>query len=255
VAQHYLSAIEALPSEPDVPELEAHAILHMERSAARARMLGALTESAGHLLSALELAHDEAVRARLESAAAWALADAGQYADAVPHARVATEMYDAMGDPLSAAKAAAAHATALTGDGDNAGAIDITEPRWDALLDVPDADEALLELGRVLCQVAARVKAERRDVLDRRLQIAERIGAPDEIADALTALALSYSVLGSPHTSRTLMSAAADLARAHHFPVALARCLSNLTVDYNLIDLSRAVEVGREAVEAAGMPT
>ena len=252
VAQHYLSAIEALPSEPDVPELEASAIEQLEKAAVRARLLGVLTESAGHLLAALELAHDEPVRARLESAAAWALSDAGEYHAAVPHARVAVELYDEMGDAVSAAKAAAAHGSALTPDGDNAGAIALVEPRWDALVDVPGADKALLALGKVLCQAAARFGDPRRDVLDRRLQIAERIGDQEELADALTALALSYSMLGSPLTSRTVMSAAADLARTNHFPVALSRCLSNLTVEYNLIDLPRAVEVGREAVEVAG---
>jgi hypothetical protein len=153
---------------------------------------------------------------------------------------------------VSAAKAAAAHGSALTPDGDNAGAIALVDPRWNALVDVPGADEALLALGKVLCQAAARFGDPRRDVLDRRLQIAERIGAQEELADALTALALSYSMLGSPLTSRTVMSAAADLARTNHYPVALSRCLSNLTVEYNLIDLRRAVEVGREAVEVAG---
>ncbi|HET6654367.1 MAG TPA: adenylate/guanylate cyclase domain-containing protein [Nocardioides sp.] len=252
IAQHYLDAVEALPSEPDVPDLEAHAILHLERAAARARSLGGLTESAGHLLAALERAHDPALRARLESAVAWALVDAGEYAETVPHAVAAVEAFDVLEDAVSAGTAAAAHGAALTLDGDNAGACALLEPRWQALLDVPGADLALLSIGKVLCQASARFGDERRDVVDRRLQIAERIGDKEELADALTALSLSYSVLGSPVTARTLMSSAADLARTHHYPVALARCLSNLTVEYNLVDLDKAVEVGAEAVEVAG---
>lgn len=47
------------------------------------------------------------------------------------------------------------------------------------------------------------------------------------------------------------MATAADLARTHHYPVALARCLSNLTVEYALDDLALALDTGREGVEVA----
>ena len=60
IAQHYLDAIEAVPSDPEVPELGVRAIAQLERAAVRARSLGALTESAGHLLAALDLARDAA---------------------------------------------------------------------------------------------------------------------------------------------------------------------------------------------------
>ncbi len=62
---------------------------------------------------------------------------------------------------------------------------------------------------------------------------------------------MSYSSKGATETARILMSAAADLARSEHVPVALARCLSNLTVEFNLDDLDRALETGREAVDVA----
>ncbi len=77
--------------------------------------------------------------------------------------------------------------------GDNAGATDAVQHRWDALLDHPGADAALLQLGKVLGLASGRVGSERRDVLDRRIQIAERMGDREHLADALTALAISYS--------------------------------------------------------------
>ncbi len=67
----------------------------------------------------------------------------------------------------------------------------------------------------------------------------------------VTALAVVYSSLGASETGRTLMAAAAEIARAEHFPVALARCLSNLVVEYNTTDLEKAAEIGVEAVDAA----
>lgn len=251
IAQHYLDAVAAMPEEPDVPELEARAIAELERAAGRARALGALTESAGHLQLALERAHDPVIRARLEAAVAWALADAGAYGEAVPHAAAAIAAYDEMGDALAGASAVAAQATALTMTGDNSGALAVVEPRWAALLDTPGADDALLALGKVLCSAAGRLGMDRREVLDRRIQIAEKTENREELADSLTALSISYSFIGAPKTARMLMSAAADIAREHHYPQALARCLSNLTVEYFAEDLDRAVGIGREGVEAA----
>jgi class 3 adenylate cyclase/tetratricopeptide (TPR) repeat protein len=250
IAQHYLEAIEALPSEPDTPELEALAIAQLERAAKRARSLGALTESAGHLLVALDRAKDPATRARLDSAVAWALHDDGDYDRAIPHARAATEAFDAMPDPLSAALAAAAHGAALSSTGDNAGALAIVEPRWANLSEMTGADAALLALGKVLNK-ASRYGDERRDVLDRRIQIAEKIGDGEQLADALIGLSVSYSEMAAPETAKILMLAAADLVRTQHDPVALARCLFNLNVEYNRDDLDKAVEIGREAVEVA----
>ncbi len=41
------------------------------------------------------------------------------------------------------------------------------------------------------------------------------------------------------------------MAREHHLPGVLARCLSNLSVEYNLADLDKAVATSGEAVEVA----
>ncbi len=251
IAQHYLDAIEAMPSEPDVDELAALAITQLERAAARARALGAIPESAGHLQTALERAADPHTRARLEAALAWALEDAGQHEPAIPHAVTAVEAFDVLGDPIRAGSAAAAHGSALMSSGDNAGAAQVVEPRWDSLLEMPGADRALLELGKILHLATGRLGDVRRDVLERRIQIAERVGETEQLADALTALSTSYSAMGASTTARAVMATAADLARTHHYPAALARCLSNLTVEYGLDDLTRALETGREGVAVA----
>ena len=102
IAQHYLNAISALPNEPDVRDLEERAIAQLERAAARARTLGAMSDSANHLLVALDLSKDPATRARLESAVAWALVDSGDRARTIPHAVAAVEAFDALGDPVAA---------------------------------------------------------------------------------------------------------------------------------------------------------
>ena len=187
IAQHYLSAVQALPNEPDAPELKVRAGAQLERAAARARSLGALSDSANHLLLALGLTEDPGTRARLDTLVAWALVDSGDYERAVPHAVAAVDAFDAAGDPVTAGLAAAAHGNALALSGDNAGALSVVEPRWEALVDRPGADEALLPLAKVIG--LSSVLVARRDVLDRRLQIAERIGDRQHLAEALNSLA------------------------------------------------------------------
>jgi class 3 adenylate cyclase/tetratricopeptide (TPR) repeat protein len=256
IAQHYLDAVAAMPDEADVSELEEKAIAHLERAAARARSLGAVRESAGHLLQALDRARDDATRARLDGAVAWALVDAGDYEAALPHAQAAVEAGDLVGDPVAAAMAAAAHAAALTMTGDYAGAVSIAEPRWDALwADPPEAaDTALLALASALSTALGSMgeEARNRQVCDRRIQIAERVGDREELANALRVLSVSYSVtIAAADTARVLMHAAADIAREDHFPRVLAGCLLNLTVDGYNEDLDQALDAGREAVEVA----
>ena len=252
IAQHYLDAIEAVPGDPDVEALKSAAITELWRAAARARSLGAPAEAAGHLSIALAHANDRVTRAGLDSDLAIALNDAGKYAEAVDHALRATEAYDDLGDPVAAGRAAAAHALALSlGVGDNAQAMSVAEPRWEALLDRKDATLALLDLSRALCNAGVRLKVDIRDVLEARIKLAERTGDVGELADSLTGLSVRYGNSGAFTLAGVLLEAAVNLARTHHQPVALARALMNLTVQRMIDDLDKAIEVGHEAVSVA----
>ncbi|WP_249423967.1 adenylate/guanylate cyclase domain-containing protein [Nocardioides coralli] len=251
VARHYLDALAAMPGDPDVADLEARATAQLEVAAERARALGAPSESVQHLRAAFERASGDDQRARLESALAAAMFDAGDYAGAAEHGRAATEAFDALGDALSAAVAAAAWADALAASGDIPAAVEVVEPRWEALQDVPGSDPALLRLGEALIGATSRRGETRWEVLRRRIQIAERMGEHAHLADTLNWLSVDFTSLGAPYTSKVVMEAAADLARAHHLPVSLARCLNNLIVTEGLSDLPRALEAAREGVEVA----
>jgi tetratricopeptide (TPR) repeat protein len=251
LAQHYLDAIDAVPADPDVETLTAAAISQLEKAAARARSLGSPSEAAGHLKAALAHASGDVSRASLDSELAFALVDAGSYAEAIVHASRATERFDEHGDTVGAGRAAAAHATALQYLGDNAQAMSVAEPRWQALLGRDDATTALMALSRVITSIGTRLGVDTRDVLESRIRLAERIGDAGELADAITGLGLSYGPSGASWLGRILLEAAADLARATHQPAALARALLTLTVSTKTSDLDKAIEVGREAVSVA----
>jgi class 3 adenylate cyclase/tetratricopeptide (TPR) repeat protein len=251
LAQHYLDAIDSVPGDPDVEELTAQAITQLQKAAARARSLGSHREAAGHLGTAMAHASDDGTRARLDSELAFALIDAGSHAEAAIHAARATELFDAQGDTVDAGRAAAAHATALMYLGDNAQAMSVAQPRWEALLGRDDAIIALLALSRVITSAGARLGLDVRDVLESRIRLAERLGDAGELADTVLGLSLTYGQSGAVWLSRVLLEAAADLARSEHQPAALARSLLNLTVMTKLSDLDKAIEVGHEAVAVA----
>ena len=251
IAQHYIDAVEAMPDEPDVPDLAARAIAELERAAVRARNLGAFTEASGHLVNALARATDGGTRARLHKDLAQALVDAGDYARCLEHAKAAVAAFDEAGDPVQAALAAAAWGDALITTGDNAGAIEVLQPRWEALQSVPGAEAAMLAVVRLLPAAHTRLGQERNELVNRRIQLAELLEDHQELAEALNSLSVVYSSVGARRTALVLMNAAADIARTHHLPGALSGPLTNLTVEYALDDLARAVQTGREGVEVA----
>ena len=251
LAQHYLDAIDAVPSDPDVETLKLAAIEHLEKAARRAQLLGSPTEAAGHIGAALALAGDAESRAGLECELAFALVDAGSYADAVTHAADAARAFDSRGDAVNAGRAAGAQAIALGFLGDNAQALSVAEPRWQELLGQGGAAVAQLTLARAIASSRSRMGKDVREILEARIKLAENVGDAGELADCFTGLSIHYGTVGAISLARVLLESAADLARTHHQPTALARALLNLTVSRMLDDLGKAVEVGNEAVSAA----
>ncbi|MGH3497315.1 MAG: adenylate/guanylate cyclase domain-containing protein [Nocardioidaceae bacterium] len=252
IAQHYLDAIEAMPGEPDVTELTEAAISNLRAAAARAESLGAPTEAAGHLRTALAHAVDAAERATLQSKLAWALVHCGQYHAAAEVAAAAAGFFDQVGNDVDAGLAACAHAEALClGSGDNAGAVAIAQPRWEALIGRADAVPVLLALNSTLTQAKLRVSEDIRELVEERMRLADLVEDMEALTDCFNTLGVHYIKVGVPSLSRILIQSAADMARAHHYTVPLARSLSNLSSDRLGDDLVASETLGREAVSAA----
>ena len=248
IAQHFIDAKDAMPSEPDVPELESAAIALLISAADRASGLGVPDDAAAHLEKALEHATDVRARAEVQRRLARALLDAGRYRECVFHAEQATAVFDELGDELSAGRAVAAWARALSLNGEPTRAVELSRARFDALRGRDDAARAALELGQVLSNAETSLGLDGRETLDIRMRLADRLGDAGELADSLAGLSVYYANTGAPGVSRLFLGAAADLAREHQLPGPLARALTNLTADRIGADLSEAVELGKEAV-------
>ncbi|HSV39762.1 MAG TPA: adenylate/guanylate cyclase domain-containing protein [Nocardioidaceae bacterium] len=251
IAQHYLDAVEAAPSDPDVPTLRGAAIAQLTRAASRARSLGAQHDGAGHLRAALELSLDQSEAARIRLELADALLMAGDYDGVIEQAVAATERFDAEGDELSAGLAVALHAEALSFLGGVSEAKALVQPRWDALSDRSDANRTVLRLASAQNVISLGLGFSSLEFAAKRLLLSQRLGDQQEFCAALSSLAGHFLSIGLPSVWRTLTGAAADMAREHHQPKALVRALSNLAAGNLDVDLRQAFNLAQEAQEAA----
>ncbi|HET7689697.1 MAG TPA: adenylate/guanylate cyclase domain-containing protein [Nocardioidaceae bacterium] len=247
IAQHYLDAKAAMPSEPDVAELETAAIDLLVRAADRATSLGSPEEAAVHLRTTLEHTSDPWRRADVERRLARAFLDAGHHPEAMAHADTAVRAFDDLGDAVSAGRAVAISARAHSLAGEVNRAVELAEPRFTALYGQEGAEQAAMELGLALSWAQTAVGVDARETLDRRMRLADKLGDVGELADVLSGFSMHYSNTGAPMVAITYLEAAANLARSNELHSSLARSLVNLTAGRIPVDLAEAVELGREA--------
>lgn len=251
-AQHHLEAIDAVPEDPDVPELTERAIALLGGAAARARALGAPGEAAGHLRVALGRATDPVERAGIQLELAWALSETEDQAAAIDHADAARAAFDAMGDELAAADAVSVLASALArGRKELEHSLAMAQDRFDALRDRDDAVPVLLALAQTITQIKLRTQDRFGEHATDHVRLAEQYGDEAKIADAYVGLALHHMITGTRGLGRVLFTAAAELARRNHQLATLARSLVNLNVSWASDDVAKARQYGLEAVEVA----
>ena len=248
IAQHYLDAIDAVPSDPDVDELGLAAIRQLNRAAVRARALGAPAEAILHLRAALELTKDPADRARAKVDIAEALLFVGRFQEAAEAAEEATATFDELGDVAAAGRAAAAHAGAVHRLGDREAASAIASPRWEALADHPGAVAEKFALVTVLRTIRSALGTGSSRLAETALALALQGGDEEQICSSLASLASGY-LDTLPLVGKVLCEAAAARAREQHQPLALARALAALAAANLEDDLDAASSAAAEGAQ------
>ena len=252
IAQHLLDAVDAAQSgDAEVPGLTDTARTYLERAAARSRGIGSPSEAQRLLELALDHTVDPRDRGRVHLAAALAAIDAGRHDLGVAHAQTATEVFDGLGDVVSAGTAAGAQAAALVHLGDNSTALAVAEPRIEGLDRVPGAERALLGLSMQLTRAHQRLGdwPAAGTGAERVLLLAEALGDPEALSSAYILFARRFGSIGTPATERALYEAALDLAREHELPEPLGRALLNLGSILNGRDLPAALASSQEAID------
>lgn len=259
IAQHLLAALDAVPADgSEAEELSARARAYLVLAAERATEVGAPGEALRLYGTALAHTSDRGSAARLHLSAATAAIAAGDFATGIAHAEEATRAFDVLAEPLPAGRAAAEHARALSYLGDNAAAIEVASPRWEALRDTPGAEPVLLALAEALSRAAnRRSDREARDLYTRELLLlAEALGDPAALAVAQIEMGIAYASIGAPATALASYETAVRIAREHEVTDALSRALATVGGMLNARDLQTAAErcrEGREVARRAGL--
>ena len=250
IAQHLLDAVAAMPAAEDVPQLQARALHQLRAAAVRASALSSHREAAAHLRASIDLTTDEHLRACLQTECAQALVDAAAWEGVAALAIEATATFDRLGDAVWAGRAAAAHGALLTRhEADLARGREVIQPRWEALKDRDDADQALLALGPTMSYLLASSGENELAVLERLVAVAERNGDVATIVTAMVGISIHFQVAGSDASGSALLEAAHEMAREHHLPSAQARCGVNIAAMHLGRDLPRAMRFLAEATE------
>jgi predicted ATPase len=254
IAQHLLDAVDASNADDDnIAELSRRASSLLERAADRARALGAPAEAQRLLEAALAHTEGAADYARLHLATASTAHDAGDFDGTIRHATQAEKLFNELGRPIDAGLATSHRALATGSLQDHARSIEIAEPAWRALQDVPGSGPALLALARTLAGAfAARGEYEQMGYYaERRILLAEALNDYEALTHAQLQVGIRYLSLGAPVTARTLYSGAAEIAREHDISSRLALALNNLASVSLSRDLAAALAYGREGIDAA----
>ncbi len=213
IAHHYLDAYHAAQGDPDEEEHRGRALTALRRAAQRALIVGAPDTAKHAFRTAAELADDERERIQLTAAAADAAMRAGEWASAVELFDAASQAHRSAGREDDAARLGRAHGEALRRLGRVEDDIALVREAL-ALLgdDAIDADVAALngELGAALTFHGEYDAAA--PALERALQVAEALGLPEVICNALGRKSLLSAWHGRAVEARVLFNGGIALA-------------------------------------------
>jgi class 3 adenylate cyclase/tetratricopeptide (TPR) repeat protein len=154
IARHYLDALQAIPSDPDINEIRGHAIAALTRAAEHAERGGAPARAATSYATAAKLTEADPALGQPAAAVLWENAaqtavTAADFAAAIQQADRARDIYLQRGDSRAAARAQATAGRALRRWGRHAQAREQLTAAVEVLRAAPDADtvRALAELA------------------------------------------------------------------------------------------------------------
>ena len=238
IAEHLTRAADALPDEPDVSELRARALQHLSRAAERAEALGAVRECDAYLSTARELTQDPLTRARLDLRRGLALGGAYSYSATAAVLEPLVGIFDEAGDSVTAAVAAGVLGTALVELGRDDEARALVEPRWLAMKDRQDADDAVVELAGAMA--ALNDGGDVRDYAEAIMRVGLRRGDERMIRRGMTGLAYYYGNSGMSGLARLIYEEV--LRRDVTGPVTRTVDLSNMAATWMTEDVETARE-------------
>ena len=229
VATHYLDAYRAAPDAPDAEEVRSAARDLLVRAAERAASLGATAEAQRAFERALELTDDPVARAELDERAGLVAATGARTDEAASHFERAIERFESAGATHAAARVSARLAEINWDRGRLGEALASMNASFEVLSkEEPDADLATLaaQVGRFLFFAGELEPALQRT--ETALEIAEALGLPEPLSQALNTKAIILNTRGRPREALALLRTALDVALEGERPSAALRAYFNL---------------------------
>jgi class 3 adenylate cyclase/tetratricopeptide (TPR) repeat protein len=229
VASHYLDAYRAGPDAPDAQDVREKARDRLMRAAERASSLGATLEAQRYFERAAELTEEPLVQAELFEQAG-VMAQAGARGDqAVVHFERSIALFEGQGSRHLAARVQARLTEVMWDRGRLAESLESMERAFQVLVTEPP-DEAFAWLAAQLARFHffsgdTTLGDER---IETALDIAEALGLPEVLSQALNTKHLFLMTRGRHMEARALLEAALRVAIENDKPSAALRAYNNL---------------------------
>ncbi len=230
VAAHYLDAYRAAPDAEDAAEIKTKARERLALAGERASSLAAAEEAQHYFQQAAELCDDRQDEALLLEQAGTMAMQAGRLDEAIALFERTIVLLQEVKATHPAARVSARLGFALHQAGDIGAGVERAEEALRVLADdEPDADLAALaaEVARLRYFLGELELAERQ--VDRALEIAESLGLPEVLVEALNTKHLVLDSLGRYEESLALIRHAYAIAREHELGRSLLRAQYNLS--------------------------
>jgi class 3 adenylate cyclase/tetratricopeptide (TPR) repeat protein len=238
VASHYLSAYHAAPSADDADDIKMRAREMLQRAAKRAASLAASDEAQRYYEQAAELTPEGLEHAELLEQAGRMAWFGGKIDEALTLFKRAVELFRSSGQQHPAARAEASIAQLLWAEGHAVDAVALLQSSFDVLVnDEPDAvlAEVAGQLGRFRALAGDWDGA--REPLEMALELAETLGFPVVLANALTSKGVALMWRSRYQEAELLLRHALHLAQQDELDRMTARRVyANLGVLFEIED-------------------
>ncbi|HEX6489053.1 MAG TPA: adenylate/guanylate cyclase domain-containing protein [Candidatus Dormibacteraeota bacterium] len=254
LAHHYLEAHRLVPEADDAEGIRDKAHAALIRAAERAASLAAHEEARELFVQAASVAPDAGAGARFLEQAGFMAWHAAAYENAADTYRRSIDMYESAGDVGGAARAAARLGEVEWRLGDLAGALERMTRSFEVLR-TQDPDESM---GTIAAQLARFYyfegdPAKGVELVEVALEIAEDLGLPGVLAEALNTKSMLLEGLGHPQEAIALRYHSLTVALQNGLHQAALRAYNN-TVN-GLVDWDRledALELADRGLQLAG---
>jgi class 3 adenylate cyclase/tetratricopeptide (TPR) repeat protein len=238
LAHHYLEAHRLVPDADDAEAIRDKAHRALIRAAERAASLAAHEEARDLFRQAASVAPSEAASAGLLEQAGLMAWDAAAYENAAELYRQAIDLFQTAGDAGGAARAAARLGEVEWRLGDLAGALERMTRSFE-VLQAHEPDEAMATIAAQLarfCYFEGDLK-KGSEFVEVALKIAEDLGLPGVLAEALNSKSLLLEAAGHPQEALGLRYHALTVALQNQLHSSALRAYNNTVA--GLVDWDR----------------